>query len=352
MKPFLFLFWTLLPVVASGQIGSKIKSSGDTKIEGTWHNNQFGFEMVLMLNPGGSGEFDGEEIQYKVSGNILVITSQDGTNNYDYALEKDKLTLSGGDLDNPVIFTRMGTQNEANNSSAQLTGSQPGSAGNSSLIGQWESATESLEFRNDGTVMVQGTAMAYKVIGSNLTIQSPNGTQSFTYSVQPGYLTINLNGQSQVYKKAGVSSTQAYQPGPQNQGFSQQPNSQNSQGVIAPELVGKWCYVNVSSGSSSSWSTDECITINSDGTYEYYYESSGSVSGYNQYGDQTFAGGTGSQNSDRGTWRLAGNTLYVQSQAKGSQTLTLQKINNPKNGDPMIVIDGRAYVTYYQKPSW
>ena len=352
MKPVIFLIWVLLPVVASAQIGSKIKSSANSTIEGNWHNNQFGFEMVLMLNQGGSGEFDGENIQYKVSGDQLIITSQDGTTNYKYVLDQERLTLSGGDLDNPVIFTRIGSQDQGNTQTLVQANPQSGNSANQGLVGRWESATENLEFRNDGIVVIQGTSMAYKVNGNNLTIQSPNGTQTFTFSLQPNYLTINFNGQSQMYKRAGSTSSQAYQTNPQDQGVNQQQNTQNSQGVIAQELVGKWCYMNVSSGSTGGWSTDECITIKADGTYEYYYESSGSASGYNQYGDQTFAGGTGSQSSDRGTWRLAGNTLYVQSQAKGSQTLTLQKVNNPKNGDPMIVIDGRAYVTYYQRPSW
>jgi hypothetical protein len=111
-------------------------------------------------------------------------------------------------------------------------------------------------------------------------------------------------------------------------------------------LVGKWCYVNVNSTNSGGSSTSECITLYANGTYEYYSESSMSVN-TNEY-----AGGTNNQSSDSGTWRVAGNTIIANSKTQGTKTYSLQKVNHPKNGDPMIVIDGRAYATYYQKKPW
>ena len=77
-----------------------------------------------------------------------------------------------------------------------------------------------------------------------------------------------------------------------------------------------------------------------------------SAKGYNSYGDQTFSGGTAGQSSDKGTWRVLGNNLIVNSQTQGQITYQFSKQNHPKTGDPMIVINGRAFVTFYQKPSW
>jgi hypothetical protein len=37
---------------------------------------------------------------------------------------------------------------------------------------------------------------------------------------------------------------------------------------------------------------------------------------------------------------------------QGSGSYVLEKRNHPKNNDPMIVLDGEPYVTYYQKPRW
>ncbi len=62
--------------------------------------------------------------------------------------------------------------------------------------------------------------------------------------------------------------------------------------------------------------------------------------------------GTNSQGADRGTWYVQGDRIYHNSQTRGQGSYQLQKLNHPKNRDPMIVLDGEAYVTYYQKPPW
>jgi len=44
--------------------------------------------------------------------------------------------------------------------------------------------------------------------------------------------------------------------------------------------------------------------------------------------------------------------LFVQSQKEGSKVYSFEKRNHPKTNEPMIVIDGDIYVTYYQKAPW
>ena len=36
----------------------------------------------------------------------------------------------------------------------------------------------------------------------------------------------------------------------------------------------------------------------------------------------------------------------------GVTTYVLEKRNHPKNNEPMLVLDGQAFVTFYQKPPW
>ncbi len=50
--------------------------------------------------------------------------------------------------------------------------------------------------------------------------------------------------------------------------------------------------------------------------------------------------------------KVVGNKIHVNSRSQGFQILSFEKRNHPKNGDPMIVIDGDTYVTYNQRPSW
>ena len=66
-----------------------------------------------------------------------------------------------------------------------------------------------------------------------------------------------------------------------------------------------------------------------------------------------YYGGTNSQGSDQGTWYVQGDRIYYNSQSKGPGSYRLEKRNHPKNvNDPMIILDGTAYVTAYQKAPW
>jgi hypothetical protein len=105
-------------------------------------------------------------------------------------------------------------------------------------------------------------------------------------------------------------------------------------------LVGKWCYVNVATNYSTS--SEQCIIVNANGTYEYYAERS--TSGGN--------GSTASQSSDAGTWWVENDRVHYNSQNQGEGSYELIKRNHPKTGDPMIVLDGNAYVTFYKKSPW
>jgi hypothetical protein len=154
------------------------------------------------------------------------------------------------------------------------------------------------------------------------------------YVVKSNQLSLTVNGKTIQYAKGSAGATQ---------------NNLSSGGGkrVAEELVGKWCYVNVNSTNSGGSSTEQCFTLKADGTYEYYGETSRSVN------TNAYAGGTNSQSIDRGTWSYDGTRVYYTSSAgAGSGSYVLEKRNHPKNNDPMIVLDGTTYVTYYQKSPW
>ncbi|MGB3080094.1 MAG: hypothetical protein WBB31_13500 [Saprospiraceae bacterium] len=75
--------------------------------------------------------------------------------------------------------------------------------------------------------------------------------------------------------------------------------------------------------------------------------------GTGEFDGETLTGGTSSQADDQGTWYVQGDRLYVHSRTIGDASYKLEKRNHPKNvNDPMIVLDGRTFVTAYNKPPW
>ncbi len=99
-----FLRLTLL-LLAGTAVAAAQQSSA---LIGTWSATFQGFPIEMVLNADGSGSFTGDGIQWRVQGNKLVLTSEDGADAYNYRLQGAQLILSGGDIVSPLTFTRHG----------------------------------------------------------------------------------------------------------------------------------------------------------------------------------------------------------------------------------------------------
>ena len=118
------------------------------------------------------------------------------------------------------------------------------------------------------------------------------------------------------------------------------------QGQIAPELVGKWCYINPSNGNSAMQS-GTCITLNDDGTYEFYLDASGMTRA------NSFFPGTALQERDSGKWWSHGNTIHYSSSDHGEGSFQFQKVNQPQNeSTPMIVVNGQSFASALPHDPW
>ncbi len=310
-----------ISVSCGAQIGAKAQQQ--RAIHGLWQNSQFGYQMTLMLNPDGSGEFDGEPIKYSTAGDRLSLELGGSTTVYIFSLQGNSLVLSGGDLQGKVTFTRNGS---APVSADPVTPAYSNTDGN--LTGLWSGNGETIEFRLDGKCIYLGNTFPYQVSQGHVILTSGQGNVTFAYVVRGTQLTLTANGQNIVYNKAGGAGNGAPPP---------------NTGGVAMELVGEWCYMNMNTNSQTS----RCINLHADGTYVYSSESSRSVS------TDTFSGGTASQGSDQGTWYVQGDRIYYNSQTQGQGSYRLEKRNHPRNtGDPMIVLDGESYVTATLRAPW
>ena len=338
MKKFAFLLLAMIPALAFAQIGAKTQQN---KIFGVWQNSSNGQQMTLILNADGRGEFDGSDISFTTQGNKLSITSGGATTNYTYTLAGNSLTVSGGDIDGKVVFTRGTSGNEQ----PQATPVAKSTPSTSTLVGVWLGNNETVEFTKANQCVYQGQVFPYQTSGNTISIQTAQGSSSMQYAVNGNQLALTINGQTFYYAKNGATPDPSATANTNNNtpSYSQPAGSGN----IAQELVGKWCYVNVNSYNNGGSSSEQCITLKADGTYEYYSESSRSVN------TNAYSGGTSSQGSDRGTWSYDGARIYYNSSmGNGSGSYLLEKRNHPKNNDPMIVLDGQTYVTQYQKAPW
>lgn len=204
------------------------------------------------------------------------------------------------------------------------------------LVGNWFCADEGtkVEIRANGTLTIDGAEFAYKVKNSVINIVGEEGAMAIPFQLDGDTLTVDVDGKEMVYARVKPGTKSA------GQGSGSAVNTGRGEGVMQ-SLVGKWCYMSSLTG-SNSYMSSRCFILNANGTYEYSAESSTSGA----------AGSTAGQSYDSGRWTATTTTLTAYSNSQGKTVYPIELRNHPKTGDPMIVVDGDAYVTAYQKRPW
>lgn len=219
-------------------------------------------------------------------------------------------------------------------------GAPPAPGSSNSIVGDWQGPQGPVRFTADGQMMLAGQSYRYTVQGSVITLIATDGQVPLPFQLNGDAMTLGQGAQSIQLRRLGAGGgggqAMPVAGGPVAGG--------GGRGGIRPELVGKWCYqANVYATNGGARSSSECFTLNADGTYQFYGENDS----YNPNG-----GATG-QTWDSGTWTATDTTITANSRLKGLVTYRLEKRNHPKNtNDPMLVLDGQAFVTAWQKPPW
>jgi hypothetical protein len=119
--------------------------------------------------------------------------------------------------------------------------------------------------------------------------------------------------------------------------------AQNNDQQIAPELVGKWCFVNLQSNTSDEI-TNSCITLNADGTFDAVLDQKMLPNG-TSFGNL--------QDSDYGKWWVSNDRIFYNSSSNGKGSFAFQKMNHPRlENTPMIVCNGIAFATASNHEPW
>jgi len=207
------------------------------------------------------------------------------------------------------------------------------------LVGHWlcEEEGTKVEIRANGTLTIDATEFAYKVKNSVINVIGEDGAMAIPFELVGDTLTVEVEGREMVYKRVKPGAKSAGVTGNAGSGiYDVQRGDSAMQG-----LVGKWCYMSSLTG-SNSYMSSRCFILNANGTYEYSAESSSGGT----------AGSTAGQSYDSGRWSATSTTLTALSNSQGKTVYPIELRNHPKTGDPMIVVDGDAYVTAYQRRPW
>ena len=295
-------------------------SAQQSPLVGSWQSPDAGLKVTF--NADGTGLLDGAPIKYTVRGAQLVVDEAGTINTYTFKLDGSVLTVSGGNLDLPLKFVR--DSNSGGFARRKNDQSPPKPSGG--LVGHWKSSEATVQIKDDGTLLLNGSPFRYVVKGKNIIIGNEEGMMQFPFELSGDTLNVQVDGRTVVYRRLS----------------EEQAQSSASSGSNPQELVGKWCYMSNVNASGGGRMSNRCFTLYENGTYEYYAEttSSGPIAS------------SASQESDSGTWSVSGGAITAHSRSRGTLVFTLEKRNHPKTGDPMLLLDGDAYVTYGPRQPW
>lgn len=329
------LLFTISLIVAFFTFSQNGASQCNADLIGKWTTSDYGYEAILVFDPNGTCEMDGMTMNYSCNGENLSIITNGKTETFVYTINSNVLSMEDAVSGLTITMKKdLGVQTQSKPKHAVENGQNiPPVQAKNDLIGIWIGYNERIEFKENGSCIYNGQALSYETNNSSLTLITTGGNVTFNYILTKDQLTLKADGKTLVYSREG----------------SQVANTKEIGGTkrIAQELVGKWCWTNVTTTNTGGSTSEKCIVLNADGTYTYNAERSMDTNT-----DAFYAGST-SQSNDFGTWTYDGTRIYYTSQnGQGTGSYLLEKRNHPKNGDPMIVLDGETYVTYYQKNPW
>ncbi|MDQ2920461.1 MAG: hypothetical protein M3R52_02420 [Acidobacteriota bacterium] len=304
-------------------------SAQEPGLVGSWQTKDSELVMRVTFNPDGTGVLDSAPIKYSVRGDKLMVNEEGTINNYTFKLSGDVLVVAGGNLESPLTFVRQTNAKGFGKRKADATDEQkepkPKEQG---IVGRWQSSEATVQINEDGTLNLNGATYRYAVKGNNITLANNDGALTFPFQLSGDTLQVLVDGRLVTYKRltggAGLE------------------NAGSVSGSNPRELFGKWCYMSNVNSSGGGRMSNSCFTLYENGTYGYYSETSSSGP----------VASSASQESDSGTWSVSGGALTANSRARGTLRFTLEKRNHPKTGDPMLVLDGDAFVTYSQRSPW
>lgn len=214
------------------------------------------------------------------------------------------------------------------------------------LHGTWSAVVDGaplvVVFNAGGGGTVDGQPMHWQVMGQTLLIEQQGEVGTYAFRVKGDVLSVSGGDFSGVvgFSRGTGAIGQTRASGPAAAKGATGDRSSH-------ELAGKWCKggsfsANAGGGSSSM----TCFELRADGRYLYEHEGSMSAQAPGMWG------GTASQSSDAGRWRVEGRHLVAESQGGTTSRYVLEKRNHPKNRDPMLCLDGDCYTTYWQRSPW
>ncbi len=186
-----------------------LRVQAEESLAGTWEAKMEGYTIVLDLKPDGTGTMEEEKITWRVQDGKLEIAVEDETIVYSFKRDGASLSISGGDLDEPMTFTKKGGEKKG------LGGKKKGLAGKlgveeggqakppveqprpaeGGIVGEWEATGPDgvvvMALKADGTGSIGAQAFKYMFTEKTLTLSAGGEQIEYGYGLKGDVLVLS-----------------------------------------------------------------------------------------------------------------------------------------------------------------
>jgi hypothetical protein len=95
-------------LLLTATLASVLAAQRPPRLEGTWRAQTPDGPQTVIVRADSSASFGDETVRWRIVGDSILIALGDEWMGYHFALAGRRLTLSGGDLEEPVVLQRVG----------------------------------------------------------------------------------------------------------------------------------------------------------------------------------------------------------------------------------------------------
>lgn len=278
-------------------------------LEGIWVRGEtYSFNEFAFWGASGC-TLNGEEYGCLVDSGNLVENTFDGAVTTPFRIEGNVLYFDNPDTKDTVIYIR-----------GAYSFSCPAGTVDPRLIGTWFDGVDSIQFRDDGKAIQGKDTLDYTAGGQLLVMEyTMYLVWKYAYAVHGNTLLTSNGNHVKQYQRADGKETKFF-------GYADGTN----------ELIGQWVSYGEETIDEAIFNRDanpnRVFTISPWGNLKYYWPS---------LGESRF-----------GTIKYDGSHIFFHMPSVGDQSSTIERMNHPVTGAPLIIISGKAFVAAGNQEPW
>lgn len=176
------------------------QQSAANSLPGAWQrqSESDGQLYVMTFQPNGTGTLQsGDEtssFRWSVKDNTLTMDGDGRLFLVKIVITADTLTMTGENMPTPAVWHRQQTQTQSPQGNTPAGQPQINEQNPTGLIGTWKNSEHMMQFKADGTAILDAERYKYTANSSTITFTGYDGSIQLSYKLSGDILNLTFNG--------------------------------------------------------------------------------------------------------------------------------------------------------------